>query len=206
LLGLEPAEVVIDSARLLRAQIRLSASVPCSPDADLSASDPSGEDELRDRANNDLALPQVDCVVADSAPAVPSNGMDDFFRLQRRLLLFTLLLSAAVVAITAVVGSPTTAFSLLVGAISGFVYLWLLCRSVSRLGENSRGISKAQFLVPAVLVLVASKVPQLSILPALLGFLIYKPAVILQVLLDRSSASDGSPSMLPLPVPSRLRP
>ena len=206
MLGLEPAGVVIDSARLFRAQIRLSVSVPCSPDADLSASDPSGEHELRDRANNDLALPQVDCAVADSVPADPSNGMDDFFRLQRRLLLFTLLLSAVVVAITAVVVSPATAFSLLVGAISGFVYLWLLCRSVSRLGENSRRISKAQFLVPAVLVLVASKVPQLSILPALLGFLIYKPAVILQALLDRSSFSDGSPSLLPPPVPSRLRP
>jgi ATP synthase protein I len=184
----------------------LSVSVPCSPDAGLSASDPFGEDGLGDQANNDLALPHVDCAVADSAPADPTNGMDDFFRLQRRLLLFTLLLSAVVVAITAVVGTPATAFSLLVGALSGFVYLWLLCRSVSRLGDNSRGISKAQFLVPAVLVLVASKVPQLSILPALLGFLIYKPAVILQALLDRPSVSDGSPSLLPLPVPSRLRP
>ena len=188
---------MIDSARLFRAQIRLSVSVPCSPDAGLSASDPSGEDELRDLANNDLAnndlaLPHVDCAVADSAPADPSNGMDDFFRLQRRLLLFTLLLSAVVVAITAVAVSLATAFSLLVGAISGFVYLWLLCRSVSRLGENSRGISKAQFLVPAVLVLVASKVPQLSILPALLGFLIYKPAVILQALLDQSTDMGGS--------------
>ena len=179
---------MIDSARLFRAQIRLSVSVPCSPDAGLTASDPFGEDGLGDQANNDLALPPVDCALADSAPADQSNGMDDFFRLQRRLLLFTLLLSAVVVAITAVVGNPATAFSLLVGAISGFVYLWLLCRSVSRLGENSRGISKAQFLVPAVLVLVASKVPQLSILPALLGFLIYKPAVILQVLLDRSTS------------------
>ena len=183
---------MINSARLFRAQIRLSVSVPCSPDAGLSASDPFGEDELREQTNNDLALPQVDCAVADPAPADPSNGMDDFFRLQRRLLLFTLLLSAVVVAITAVVGSLSTAFSLLVGAISGFVYLWLLCRSVSRLGENSRGISKSQFLVPAVLVLVASKVPELSILPALLGFLIYKPAVILQVLLDRSTVIGGS--------------
>ena len=183
---------MINSARLFRAQIRLSVSVPCSPDAGLSASDPFGEDELREQTNNDLALPQVDFAVADPAPADPSNGMDDFFRLQRRLLLFTLLLSAVVVAITAVVGSLSTAFSLLVGAISGFVYLWLLCRSVSRLGENSRGISKAQFLVPAVLVLVASKVPELSILPALLGFLIYKPAVILQVLLDRSTVIGGS--------------
>ena len=192
MLGLEPVNVVIDSARLLRAQIRLSVSVPCSPDAGLSASDPSGEDELRDQANNDLALPQVDRAVADSAPADPSNGMDDFFRLRRRLLLFTLLLSAVAVAITAVVVNLTTAFSVMVGATAGLLYLWLLSRSVSRLGENSRRVSKAQLLVPAVLVLVASKVPQLSILPAFLGFLIYKPAVILQALLDESTVFGGS--------------
>ena len=183
---------MIDSARLFRAQIRLSVSVPCSPDADLSASDPSGESELRDQTNDDLALPHVDCAVADSAPADPSNGMDDFFRLQRRLLLFTLLLSAVAVAITAVVVNLATAFSLLVGATAGLLYLWLLSRSVSRLGENSRRISKAQLLVPVALVLVSSKVPQLSILPALLGFLIYKPAVILQALLDRSTVFGGS--------------
>ena len=165
----------------------MSVSIPCPPDAGLSASDPSGDSGLRDQANNDLALPPIDSAVTDSAPADSSNGMDDFFRLQRRLLLFTLLLSAVGVAITAVVVSLTTAFSLLVGATAGLLYLWLLCRSVSRLGENSRRISKAQFLVPAVLVLLASKVPQLSILPALLGFLIYKPAVILQALVDRST-------------------
>ena len=183
---------MIDSARLFRASFRLSVSVPCSPDAGPSASDPSGESELRDQTNNDLAPPTIDCAVAELAPADPSNGMDDFFRLQRRLLLFTLLLSAVAVAITAVVVNPATAFSLLVGATSGLLYLWLLSRSVSRLGENSSRISRAQFLVPAVLVLAASKVPQLSILPAVLGFLIYKPAVILQALLDRSTVFGSS--------------
>ncbi|WP_255347530.1 hypothetical protein [Synechococcus sp. GFB01] len=39
-------------------------------------------------------------------------------------------------------------------------------------------------LVPVVLVLACSRLPQLSTLPALLGFLIYKPAVILQAVFD----------------------
>jgi hypothetical protein len=34
-------------------------------------------------------------------------------------------------------------------------------------------------------------VPQLSIVPALLGFLIYKPAVILQALFDRPSSAEA---------------
>jgi ATP synthase protein I len=33
-------------------------------------------------------------------------------------------------------------------------------------------------------VLIAARTPQLSILPALLGFLLYKPAVILQAVFD----------------------
>jgi len=110
--------------------------------------------------------------------------MDDYYRLQRRLLQVTLLLSAAAVVITAVVGSAVTAASVLVGSLCGVLYLWLLSRSVTRLGENSRRISKAQLLVPVALVLVAAKLPQLSILPALLGFLLYKPAVILQAVFD----------------------
>jgi len=126
-----------------------------------------------------------DCASADpSTSADPSNGMGDYFRLQRRLLLATLLLSAAAVVVTALVGSLATAFSLLVGALAGLLYLWLLSRSVTRLGENSRRLSRAQLLVPVALVLVSTRVPQLSTLPALLGFLLYKPAVILQAVFD----------------------
>ncbi|MCP9881450.1 hypothetical protein KBY65_03005 [Cyanobium sp. Alchichica 3B3-8F6] len=110
--------------------------------------------------------------------------MGDYFRLQRRLLLATMLLSAAAVVVTALVGSLATAFSLLVGALAGLLYLWLLSRSVTRLGENSRRLSRAQLLVPVALVLVSTRVPQLSTLPALLGFLLYKPAVILQAVFD----------------------
>ncbi|MCP9911959.1 MAG: ATP synthase subunit I [Cyanobacteria bacterium] len=110
--------------------------------------------------------------------------MDSYFRLQRRLLVATMLLSAVVVVVTAIAGSLATAFSLLVGSVAGLLYLWLLSRSVTRLGENSRRLSRTQLLVPVVLVLVASRLPQLSILPALLGFLLYKPALILQAVFD----------------------
>jgi len=110
--------------------------------------------------------------------------MDGYFRLQRRLLLATLLLSVVVVAATAVLASINTAFSLLVGALAGLLYLWLLSRSVTKLGENARRVSKVQLLVPVVLVLIAARTPQLSIVPAFLGFLLYKPAVILQAVFD----------------------
>ena len=110
--------------------------------------------------------------------------MDSYFRLQRRLLVATLLLSAVVVGVTAIAGSPATALSLLVGSLAGLLYLWLLSRSVTRLGENSRRLSRTQLLVPVALVLLAARLPQLSILPALLGFLLYKPALIIQAVTD----------------------
>jgi len=43
-------------------------------------------------------------------------------------------------------------------------------------------VGKIQLLVPVLLVLAASKVPQLDLIPALLGFLLYKPALIIQFL------------------------
>jgi ATP synthase protein I len=110
--------------------------------------------------------------------------MEAYARLQRRLLLATLLLSAITVVLTALMASPTTAASLLVGSLAGLLYLWLLGRSVARLGEQSRRLSKIQLLVPVVLVLASSRLPQLATLPALLGFLLYKPAVILQAVFD----------------------
>lgn len=112
------------------------------------------------------------------------NGMEDYRRLQRRLLLATAWVSAAVVPVTALIWDPATAASLLVGSVAGLLYLRLLSRSVSRLGVDSKSVGKVQLLVPVVLVLAAARIPQLQMLPALLGFLLYKPALILQAVLD----------------------
>jgi ATP synthase protein I len=117
-------------------------------------------------------------------PASGDNGMEDFRRLQRRLLLATAWVSAAVVPLTALIWDPATAASLLVGSAAGLLYLRLLSRSVSRLGVDSKSVGKVQLLVPVVLVLAAARIPALQMLPALLGFLLYKPALILQAVLD----------------------
>ncbi|MFM7264618.1 MAG: ATP synthase subunit I [Cyanobium sp.] len=124
-----------------------------------------------------LAPPSADGPTAD-------NGMEDYRRLQRRLLLATGWASAIAVPVTALVWNPATAASVLVGSLAGLLYLRLLARSVSRLGVDSKSVGKVQLLVPITLVLTAARVPQLQILPALLGFVLYKPALILQAVLD----------------------
>jgi ATP synthase protein I len=150
---------VIDSARLFRAQEPLLATPPLPHNNSASSEVLHGEGE-------DLpADPTTAVEAASQAAAAPS---DDYLRLQRRLLLATLIVSAIAVLITALAFDLHIAGSLLVGALAGLLYLRLLARSVGKL----------------VLVLASARLPQLELLPALLGFLLYKPALILQVLLD----------------------
>jgi ATP synthase protein I len=140
---------------------------PDTPEADCSA--------------NSSSLPSLEHPSSEQASQAP---LDDFVRLQRRLILATLIVAALAVAITALVFDLHIASSLLVGALAGVLYLRLLARSVSNLGDGSKKVGKLQLLVPVVLVLAAARTPQLELLPAFLGFLLYKPALILQAVLD----------------------
>jgi ATP synthase protein I len=110
--------------------------------------------------------------------------MDGYLRLQRRLIVATIVATAMAVPFTALVFDLPTAASLLVGGLAGLLYLRLLARSVSRLGGDRKSVGKVQLLVPVVLVLAAARIPQLEMLPALLGFLLYKPALLVQAVLD----------------------
>ena len=127
------------------------------------------------------ALPSTDSAEV-SNPA--GDGMEHFARLQFRLIVATLLVSLAAVLFASFYFDLFVARSLLVGAVAGLLYLRLLARSVARLGGESRKVGRFQLLVPALLVVAAAKSPQLDFLPAFIGFLLYKPALILQALFD----------------------
>jgi ATP synthase protein I len=120
------------------------------------------------------------------------DPMADYRRLQRWSLLMSLVLAAIAVLIAAVWFSGTTVLSVAVGCIAGMLYLLLLTRAVEKLGSQSRQVGKAQLLVPVVLVLLSTRWPLLELLPALIGFLIYKPAVIITTALDLRSNSKPS--------------
>jgi ATP synthase protein I len=110
--------------------------------------------------------------------------MEDYRRLRNRLIVATLLAVSLAVPVTAWFFGPRNALSLGLGGLAGLLYLQLLSRSVARLGADRRSVGKVQLLVPVVLVMAAARTPQLEILPALLGFLLYKPALIVQAVLD----------------------
>ena len=111
----------------------------------------------------------------------------EYVQLQQRIFRAAFYVSAVVVVITAIFFDFQVAISLLIGALSGILYLRLLARSIGKLGTSSRSVSKIQLVVPVVLVLAVSKLSQLELLPALLGFLLYKPALIFQALLEAKS-------------------
>ena len=127
------------------------------------------------------ALPSSDSAVVNT-PA--ENGMESFARLQVRLMLATLIVSAVATLFASFYFDLFVARSLLVGAVAGLFYLRLLARSVARLGGGSRQVGRFQLVVPIVLIVSAARFPQLDLLPAFVGFLLYKPALILQTVID----------------------
>ena len=121
-----------------------------------------------------------EALVDEVAPGTSADPMAEYGRLQRRLILATAAVSVLAVAITWVAFGGLAARSLLLGSCCGLLYLRLLARSVARLGPGSRSVGRFQLLVPVLLVVASSRIPAIQLLPALAGFVLYKPALLLQ--------------------------
>ena len=123
--------------------------------------------------------PLLDIDSLDTSSVVKT---DEYLELQFRVLRLTFLLTVFSVGIAGFFLGIQVSASILFGALSGIFYFRLLARGVGRLGTSSKIVGKVQLLVPVLLVLVSSRFPQLDLIPALLGFLLYKPALIIQFL------------------------
>ena len=131
---------------------------------------------VEDCSSND---PLLDIDSLDSSSGVKS---DEYLELQFRVFRLAFLLTIFSVCIAGLFWGIQASASLFIGALSGIFYFRLLARGVGRLGTSSKIVGKVQLLVPVILVLVSSRFPQLDLIPALLGFLLYKPALIIQFL------------------------
>ena len=123
--------------------------------------------------------PLLDIDSLDTSSGVKS---DEYLELQFRVFRLTILLTIFSVGIAGFFWGIQAGASLFVGALSGIFYFRLLARGIGRLGTSSKIVGKVQLLVPVLLVVASSRFPQLDLIPALLGFLLYKPALIIQFL------------------------
>ncbi len=123
-------------------------------------------------------------------PLEPDSSMGDYHRLQRELLLVTLGLAGIIFISVWLAYSLNTALNYVIGACTGVVYLRLLAKNVEQLGRQRKSVGSARLALLVGLILVASRLDQLEILPIFLGFLTYKAALIVYVL--RTAVIPGS--------------
>jgi len=119
----------------------------------------------------------------------PKDSFDEYVLFQRRIFKMTLVLTAFLGFGTIIFVDLNAFLSLCLGAFSGIIYLRLLAKSIGSLEKKSTSVSKVQLLIPVLLVLVVAKLPQLNLIPALVGFLLYKPSLIIQFMFQPSAST-----------------
>lgn len=108
--------------------------------------------------------------------------MREYFQLQQELVLTTIALTGIIFISVWLFYSLNVALNYLLGACTCVVYLRMLAKDVERLGREKTRLSKTRLAVFIGLIIVATQVNKLQILPIFLGFLTYKAAVIVYML------------------------
>lgn len=111
------------------------------------------------------------------------NSNQEFYQLQSTLYRFTLGLTVVIFTAVCIFYSLNTGLNYLIGAGVGVFYLRLLAKDVEQLGNSNRGVSGFKRLAPFIgLIIFATQLEQLEIVPVFLGFMTYKAAIIIYVL------------------------
>ena len=138
---------------------------------------PTGESVHNPPAQNNSFIKEIKSVIACQFQKIFSKN-DEYTKLQITIFGITFIVATLVASITGIIIGYTFGFSVFVGAIAGIFYLRLLAKSIGKIGKESNGFSQLQLLVPVCLFLFASKLGSLDIFPAMIGFFIYKPSLI----------------------------
>jgi ATP synthase protein I len=107
-----------------------------------------------------------------------NSSMQEFYQLFQGLLSITLGLTGIIFICVWIFYSLNTALNYLLGAVAGMVYLKMLARDVEQLGQEKKRLSKTRLALFIGVIVVATQVRQLQVLPIFLGFLTYKATLI----------------------------
>jgi len=149
-----------------------------------SKEDPSDEGNLLVSVSSEKVLGPEPSENLGSSEKLSEELTNEYMQLQLRIFRLTLIITTFAVLITAIIFDIHSAISLFLGASAGIFYLRLLARGIGKLGKSSMSVSKVQLIVPILLFFAVSRVPQVELLPAFLGFFLYKPSLIVQFLLE----------------------
>ncbi len=118
-----------------------------------------------------------------------NDSMQEYYQLQQNLLRDTLILTGIIFGSVWIFYSLNIALNYVIGACTGVVYLKMLARNVEQLGRQRKQVGKTQLVGLIVVIVLASQIDQLKIVPIFLGFLTYKAAIIVYMFRTLSSSS-----------------
>ncbi|MEX0269554.1 ATP synthase subunit I [Leptolyngbyaceae cyanobacterium UHCC 1019] len=127
----------------------------------------------------------------NTLPAETDNSMQEYYQLQQELLVTTGVLTGIIFVFVWYFYSLSIALNYLLGAGTSVVYLKVLARNVEKLGKEKEQIGKSQLAIFVGLMIVATQLRQLHILPIFLGFLTYKGSLIVYMLRTLMPSNSG---------------
>jgi ATP synthase protein I len=123
---------------------------------------------------------------ADSVPsepnASPNASMEEYYSLQQELVVTTLTITGIIFISVWIFYSLNLGLNYVLGACVGVVYLRMLAKDVEALGRKKKKLGQTRIALFIGLIIVATQLNELKIVPIFLGFMTYKASIMVYAL------------------------